>query len=167
MGKSVSELINNSYKLICREIDGWWKDGRRHWCAYCGIPMKRRCAVGSKIPPQKATRDHVIPKVYEGSGVTIPCCRSCNQAKGIMSLPKFMAGDYYKTKRKIKHRNKWPESQLWAVVGMSALKRSLDSGPNRVCRVKSATQTSDNSKYAPKQKTRSPLDRPAPIIRFC
>ena len=126
MGKSMSELINNSYKLICQEIDGWWKDDRRNWCAYCGIPMKKSCASGGKIPPQKATRDHVIPKVYEGSGVTIPCCRSCNQAKGMMSLPKFMAGDYYKAKRKIKHRNKWPESQLWAVVGMSALKRSLD-----------------------------------------
>ncbi len=162
----MSELINNSYKLLCTEIDGWWKDDRRNWCAYCGIPMKISCAPGSKIPPQKATRDHVIPKVYEGSGVTIPCCRSCNQAKGMMSLPKFMASDYYKAKRKIKHRNKWTESQLWAVVGMSALKRSLDSGSNQFSKVEKATQALNATKIAQKCTTPSPLDKPAPIIKF-
>ncbi len=163
----MSEIISKSYKLICREIDGWWKDERRNWCAYCGIPMKKSCAPGSKIPPQKATRDHVIRKVYEGSGVTIPCCRSCNQAKGAMSLPKFMASDYYKKKRKIKHRYKWSESQLWAVVGMSALRRALDSGPHPVNKTKNPIQTPPRNKATQKVKTQSPLDRPPPSIRFC
>jgi 5-methylcytosine-specific restriction endonuclease McrA len=121
----LSKILKTGYQLICEETGDWWKDERRKWCAYCGIPMKLHCAVGTTIPPQKSTRDHIIPKKYESANLTIPSCRACNQAKGAKSLPEFMASDYFKKKRKFKHRNKWSKKQLWTAVGLAALERSL------------------------------------------
>jgi hypothetical protein len=102
----------------------WWKDDRRFWCAYCGIPTRRKPKPGAQQPDTLGTRDHVIPKAHQGGMVTIPACRSCNVAKGAKSLQEFLLSDYFQHSRKNKHRNQWPLHLLWAVAGVAALKRS-------------------------------------------
>jgi len=119
-----NEKMDAVCDLLCEALGDWWKDDRRNWCAYCGIPMKLRCAEGKPIPPQKATRDHVIPKKHNGGLVTIPACKSCNQAKGTMSVPEFLFSDYFMKKRKHKHRNQWPVEHLWMVTALAAVRRS-------------------------------------------
>jgi hypothetical protein len=103
---------------------GWWKDDRRYWCAYCGIPTKRRSTPGALQPLSLGTRDHVVPKAHHGGMMTIPACRACNVAKGAKSLQEFLVSDHFKTCREKKHRNQWPLHLLWAVAGVAALKRS-------------------------------------------
>lgn len=113
-----------AYDLLFDALGDWWGDDRRKWCAYCGIPMKLRCAKGKPIPPQKSTKDHVIPKTHDGGLVTIPACRSCNQAKGTLSMPEFLLGEHFIEKRKQKHGNQWPVEDLWLVTALAAVKRS-------------------------------------------
>ncbi|MEE9315473.1 MAG: HNH endonuclease [Rhizobiaceae bacterium] len=118
--------VSKGYKLIRQSMGDWWKDDRKKWCAYCGIPMKLRCASGATVPPHKSTRDHIIPKKYTNNRkLTIPACRSCNQAKGQQSLAEFMAGEHFEAIRKIKHRHKWTDESLWTVAGMAALENSV------------------------------------------
>jgi hypothetical protein len=107
---------------------GWWQDERRHWCAYCGIPMKRKSAPGGMQAPSLGTHDHVIPKAHRGGLITIPACHACNVAKGASSLPEYLESEHFKTSRKKKHRNQWPLQLLWAVAGIAALKRSVTLG---------------------------------------
>ncbi|HUT47955.1 MAG TPA: HNH endonuclease [Alphaproteobacteria bacterium] len=102
-------------------LGDWWKDERRRWCSYCGIAMKLRCAKRKPIPLHKATRDHVIPKKHNGGSITIPACRSCNEAKGALSLQEFLLSDYFTDKRKTKHRHKWSIEHLWMVTALAAL----------------------------------------------
>lgn len=117
--------------LLGDALGDWWKDDQRRWCAYCGIAMKVRCAKGIPIPPQKATWDHVIPKKHDGGLVTIPACRSCNEAKGAMPVPEFLFSTYFLAKRRQKHRNQWPVEQLWMVTALAAVKRSRRAVPLR------------------------------------
>ncbi|MCV0352360.1 MAG: HNH endonuclease [Nitratireductor sp.] len=102
----------------------WWQDDRRNWCAYCGIPMRRRAATGTRLPPTKATRDHVVPRVHASGLLTLPCCLECNQAKGKQSLPEFLSGPYFNQKRMKKHRNQWPLAHLWFVAGLAYFRKS-------------------------------------------
>jgi hypothetical protein len=102
----------------------WWKDDRRYWCAYCGIPTRRRSGQGSPQPLTLGTRDHVIPKAHRGGHLTIPACRECNIAKGKMSLPEYLDSEHFKARRKNKHKHQWPLHLLWAVTGVAALKCS-------------------------------------------
>lgn len=107
---------------VSRALGSWWQDERRNWCAYCGIPMRKRAAKGEPLPPTKATRDHVIPKAHKGGRVTIPACRECNAAKGTMSLPEFLGSEHFRLRRTRKHRHQWSIHSLWAVSGLAALK---------------------------------------------
>ncbi len=109
---------------VSRSLGDWWKDDRRNWCAYCGIPMRKRAGKGTPLPPNKATRDHVIPKAHKGGLVTVPACLACNAAKGTMSLPEFLSSAHFMQRRALKHRNKWPIPDLWALSGLAALKRA-------------------------------------------
>ncbi|MBX4902981.1 HNH endonuclease [Rhizobium bangladeshense] len=72
--------------LLQRELGDWWQDDRRHWCAYCGIPMRQQFGLGRPIPDTKATRDHLVPKAHGSGGLTIPACHGCNRSKGALSL---------------------------------------------------------------------------------
>jgi len=121
--------VKAGIKNISNSMGDWWKDDRRKWCAYCGIPMKIRCVAGTAVPMNKLTRDHILPRKlkFTESGLTIPACRSCNQAKGALSLPEFMAGEYFSKIRKCKHRNKWPLDELWKVLGLAAFIQSIES----------------------------------------
>jgi hypothetical protein len=110
--------------VACFETS-WWKDDRRYWCAYCGIPTRRRSGRGSPQPLTLGTRDHVIPKAHHGGHLTIPACSECNVAKGKMSLPEYLDSEHFKARRKNRHRHQWPLHMLWAVTGVAALKRSL------------------------------------------
>lgn len=115
---------------LLRDVLGYWyNDERRKWCAYCGIPMKLSCSKGKPVPPQKATRDHVIPRKHHGRDVTIPACRACNQAKGTMSMPEFLVSDYFAQKRKHKHKNQWAVEHLWMVTALAAAERSRGAAP--------------------------------------
>ena len=118
------EKTDTALSLISDVLGDWWKDDRRGWCAYCGIPMKQRCAAGKPVPPQMATRDHVIPRKHKGGLVTVPACRSCNSAKGTMSLPEFLMSAYFAEKRRHRHRHQWPVETLWMVTAFAALRRS-------------------------------------------
>jgi hypothetical protein len=118
------DQISDLHLAATRLLGAWWKDDRRHWCAYCGIPMRRKAIAGATQPPSLATRDHVIPKAHRGGYVTIPACRECNVAKGTMSLPEFLESDHFLARRRNKHRNQWPLHSLWAVAGLAALKRA-------------------------------------------
>ena len=126
-----NEKADAAAGLLGDALGDWWKDDRRRWCAYCGIAMKVRCAKGIPIPPQKATRDHVFPKKHDGGLVTIPACRSCNAAKGAMSVPEFLFSAYFLAKRRQKHRNQWPVEHLWMVTALAAVKRSRRAAPLR------------------------------------
>ncbi|MEX6504805.1 HNH endonuclease [Jiella sp. M17.18] len=101
----------------------WWRDDRRNWRAYCGIPMRRRRGKGGSQPPTLATRDHVIPKAHDGGLLTIPACRSCNAAKGRLSLPEFLETDAFRAVRRHRHRHQWPLHDLWTAVGIAALRK--------------------------------------------
>ena len=102
----------------------WWKDERRYWCAYCGIPTRRKRPSDGSQPMTLRTRDHVIPKAHRGGRLTIPACRQCNLAKGTMSLPEYLKSDHFEACRRSKHRNQWSLQELWAVAGIAALKCS-------------------------------------------
>lgn len=118
------EQIRELNMSVTTLLGSWWQDDRRNWCAYCGIPMRKRAAKGQTIPPTKSTRDHIINKAHEGGGVTIPACLACNAAKGPLSLPEFLRSEHFGAIRQRKHRNKWPLHALWAVSGLAALKRA-------------------------------------------
>ncbi|MEZ5810046.1 MAG: hypothetical protein R3D45_01415 [Rhizobiaceae bacterium] len=105
-------------------IGSWWQDDRRRWCAYCGIPMRRRAGTGVPLSPTKATRDHIVPRAYAIGVLTLPCCLECNRAKGTQSLPEFLSGEYFKGKRTKKHSNQWPAAHLWFVAGLAYMKES-------------------------------------------
>lgn len=124
MPAKLATKVDTASDLLKEALGDWWNDDRQKWCAYCGIPMRSRCAKGAPIPPQKATRDHVIPKKHNGGLVTIPACFACNQAKGTMSIPEFLFSDYFAQMRTRKHRNQWPIEHLWLVTALAAMKRS-------------------------------------------
>lgn len=109
---------------VSRSLGDWWKDDRRNWCAYCGIPMRKKAGKGVELPPSKSTRDHVIPKAHRGGFVTIPACLECNAAKGTMSLPEFLGSNHFKQRRVRRHRNQWPIPALWMVSGLAALRHA-------------------------------------------
>ncbi|TYR34622.1 HNH endonuclease [Mesorhizobium microcysteis] len=116
------DQISDLHLAATRLLGAWWKYDRRNWCAYCGIPMRKRGAKGKPLPPNKATRDHIIPKAHKGGGVTIPACLGCNAAKGKLSLPEFLESKHFGTIRLKKHRKKWPIHDLWVVSVLAALK---------------------------------------------
>ncbi len=159
----MSEKIGEIYNLLCKEVGDWWKDDRKKWCAYCGIPMKQRCAAGTTIPPQKATRDHVLPRKYKNPGITIPCCRACNQSKGHLSLEEFMATDYFRKIRKRKHRNKWPVRDLWAAMSIASLKCAMKA---RAVPAGSGSKSAKVVQLPKKAKKPLPPDKPLPVLRF-
>jgi hypothetical protein len=105
-------------------LGNWWQDDRRNWCAYCGIPTRKRAPRGAPHPPTLATRDHVIPKAHRGGLLTIPSCKACNASKGTLSVPEYLESENFKMRRQAKHKNQWPEYTLWAVAGVAALKRA-------------------------------------------
>jgi hypothetical protein len=118
-------VARETYARVSDALGDWWADDRRNWCAYCGIPMRIRHQKGVPVPPTKLTRDHVIPKKYNGSGLTIPACRGCNEAKGTRSLQEFLLTDYFLERRKRKHKNQWPTSTLWLVLAAAALAKAM------------------------------------------
>src|SRR5437870_2632109 len=109
---STAKPAQAALSLLISVLGDWWSDDRRNWCAYCGIPMKQRVPQGTPIPPTKATRDHVISRKDKGGLVTIPACRSCNAAKGRMSVPEFILSTFFIQKRKLRHRHQWPVEHL-------------------------------------------------------
>ena len=121
----VGDNSDKPYALIRATLGDWWKDDRRNWCAYCGIPMRLRAAPGSTVPPTKATRDHVIPRKHKGGLLTIPACRACNAAKGSLSLQEFLLCSHFLKRRMHRHRNQWPLPRLWLVAAAAALKVSM------------------------------------------
>lgn len=121
-----NDKATQAFELMHDELGDWWNDDRKNWCAYCGIPMRRRKAEpGKPVPPTKGTRDHVIPKKHRGGLVTIPACLACNRAKGSLSAPEFLLSDHFIERRKHRHRNQWPVDTLWMVVAFAAMKRSI------------------------------------------
>ena len=118
------DTAKQAYALVHLTLGDWWKDDRRNWCAYCGIPMRRTAKKGSPVPSTKSTRDHVIPRRHHGGLLTIPACRACNSAKGALSLPQFLLTDHFRERRKHRHRNQWTLDRLWLVAAAAALKRS-------------------------------------------
>jgi hypothetical protein len=118
------ENVDAAFNLLSEALGDWWNDGRQKWCAYCGIAMKLRCAKGKPIPPEKATRDHVISKKHKGGLLTIPACFACNQAKGAMSVPEFLLCECFTQERKQKDRRPWSIEHLWMVTALAAVKRS-------------------------------------------
>ena len=126
---TLGERAGAASDLLVAALGDWWRDDRRHWCAYCGIPMKRHYGPGRPIPPQKATRDHVIPRKHGGGSVRIPACFGCNQAKGALSVPEFLRSAYFEEVRTRKHRHQWPVAHLWLVTALAAVQRSGVAGP--------------------------------------
>ncbi len=127
MGRDKIEAIARELR---KELGGdWWNDHRRNWCAYCGIPMRRRAEADGSQPKTLKTKDHVIPKAHKAGRVTIPACRSCNVAKGTMSLQEFLQTGHYKASRLKKHKNKWTVAELWAVSALAALRHACDLHP--------------------------------------
>jgi 5-methylcytosine-specific restriction endonuclease McrA len=116
----LEELQRETEKLL----DACWRDDRRHWCAYCGIPMRRKCPAGVTQPQTLATKDHVIPRAHKGGLVTVPACRECNRSKGRMSLQEYLETEHFKARRRNKHKNQWTIYTLWAVSGIAALKKA-------------------------------------------
>ena len=94
--------------LLAEVLGNWWNDDRRHWCAYCRIRMRLRAEKGKPIPDTKSTRDHVIPRKHKGGLITIPACRACNVAKGVLSLQEFLLSAHFVKVRKHSHKNQWP-----------------------------------------------------------
>jgi hypothetical protein len=125
MPATLDERAGAASDLLGAALGDWWRDDRRHWCAYCGIAMKQRSGTGKPIPPQKATRDHVIPRKHGGGGsIRIPACLACNQAKGALSVPEFLRSAYFEHVRTRKHRHQWPVAHLWLVTALAAMQRS-------------------------------------------
>jgi hypothetical protein len=112
-------LATGEIRLTWKKIDDCWSDGRRFWCAFCGIPMKRR-----GVSETSATRDHIVPKAHGGRFVTIPACRKCNQAKADMSLDAFLESDYFAAVRKHRHRHQWPFHELWYALAREAIRQA-------------------------------------------
>jgi len=124
LSKKIKDPLDAACDLLRRELGDWWTDKRRNWCAYCGIPMRKRGAKGRTALPQKSTKDHVIPRKHNGSGLTIPACNACNHAKGAKSFQEFLLSDYFAEKRRPKHRHKWPIKRLWMVASLATLEQA-------------------------------------------
>ncbi|MCC5780381.1 hypothetical protein H7H48_15060 [Nitratireductor sp. B36] len=124
LGAMETDQLHSLIRSAESLIGFWWQDDRKNWCAYCGIPMRRRAGVGKPLPLSKATRDHVVPRVYAPGLHTLPCCLECNRAKGTQSVAEFLSSEYFAEKRKRKHRHQWPLPHLWFVAGLSYLKKS-------------------------------------------
>lgn len=124
MSKKTKDPLDAACDQLRAALGNWWTDHRRNWCAYCGIPMRVRGTKNKPTPPQKATKDHVIPKTHNGAVVTIPACSACNQAKGSTALQEFLLSRYFAEKRRLKHRHKWPIKQLWMVASLAALEQA-------------------------------------------
>jgi hypothetical protein len=132
-------LSTGEIRLTWKKIDDCWSDDRRFWCAYCGIPMKRR-GVGDT----SATRDHIVPKAHGGRFVKIPACRKCNLVKADMSLDAFLKTNYFSAVRKHRHPYQWPVHELWYALAREATlqasmhrSRMPQSPPNRQLSVSS------------------------------
>ncbi|MGE0674990.1 MAG: HNH endonuclease [Methylibium sp.] len=131
------KLVKDLETTVSRLLGAWWQDDRRNWCAYCGIPMRKRHPQGTPLPSTRATRDHVIPRAHKGGLVTIPACRGCNATKGARSLPEFICSEEFESLRKNRHRHQWPVDQLWAVAGLASLRKAAalcarDAVPSKV-----------------------------------
>jgi len=124
MSKIAKEPLDTACDQLRAALGDWWADSRRNWCSYCGIAMRVRGAKGKPTPPQKSTKDHVIPKKHNGSVVTIPACSACNQAKGDKSLQEFLLSGHFANTRRQKHRHKWSVKQLWMVASLAALEQA-------------------------------------------
>lgn len=64
------------------------------YCHYCGIKtvVDRENKRGRPQPPNKRTRDHLIPRVRGGSSVphnTVTACERCNQDKGQLTYEEY------------------------------------------------------------------------------
>ncbi|MBX4932687.1 HNH endonuclease [Rhizobium bangladeshense] len=110
--------------LLQRELGDWWQDDRRHWCAYCGIPMRQKFGLGRPIPDTRATRDHLVPKAHGSGGLTIPACHGCNRSKGALSLAEFLCSQHFAEVRRRKHRNKWPIHDLLLASALASLQQA-------------------------------------------
>ncbi|MCB8837895.1 HNH endonuclease [Aurantimonas sp. VKM B-3413] len=140
-------LLRDLHARTAAIVGSWWQDDRRRWCAYCGIPMRKRCPQGKPQPATLATRDHVIPKAHKGGGlVTIPACRGCNQAKGSLSLPEFLGSEAFLEIRRHKRRHQWSVHDLWITVGLAALRKATLLGAEGAT---TGAMTSQNSALSP------------------
>lgn len=98
----------------------WWNDGRREWCAYCGLKMRFR--KGPSNAKTCATRDHLIPRAERGV-VTIPSCRQCNLAKGQLSIDAFMDSPYFSNARSVKRPTQWEKIALLEAFNLAVVER--------------------------------------------
>ena len=108
-------MSTGEVKLTWKKVDDCWRDDRRFWCAYCGLPMRRR-----GIGETSATKDHIVPKAHGGRFVKLPACRKCNQAKADMSLDAFLGTEYFVGVRKHRHPYQWPIHELWYALAREA-----------------------------------------------
>jgi hypothetical protein len=124
MGKTAFEEVDFVLAAV-RCSPQWWQDDRKNWCAYCGIPMRRKAPATGPKPNSVRTRDHVIPLAHKGGFLTIPACRGCNAAKGQLSLQTFLLSDYFNEVRKKRHRNQWPVRDLWLASAAAAIRCAM------------------------------------------
>lgn len=99
----------------------FWSERRRNWCVYCGVGLEKETSPDS---PTRFSRDHVIPRNHDGGNCTVPCCRSCNMAKGDKSLPEFMQTTYFSAARERKLPNRASLRDLWLSVALAAAYRA-------------------------------------------
>lgn len=65
---------------------------QNHRCCYCGHAMEIISTPLSVVPRQAATKEHVIPKSYNGLGLLdnlVAACRLCNELRGNMDAVAF------------------------------------------------------------------------------
>ena len=136
-------------QVLAKVLGDWWQDDRRWWCAYCGIPMRRKA--GTTQANSLATHDHIIPKAVHGGTLSIPACRECNVAKGATSMPEFLQSPYFKSKRLSKHKQQWPVWQLWFASGLASFKTAAEVVDTKAP-AKPALQKSQPAKSVPKSK---------------
>lgn len=109
--------------MIARRTGDWWKDERRHWCAYCGDKL----APKAQTPTGRFTRDHVIPRKHKGRHITIPACQPCNAAKADKGLPEFMLTPYFQDARGKARPHRWLMRDLWLVIALAAVHQAKDT----------------------------------------
>lgn len=140
-------MVTEPIALIKRRTGDWWQDDRRHWCAYCGVPIKNEAGKPAAAP----TKDHVLPKAHKGRHVTIPACKPCNQKKGNTMLPDFLLTDYFSRARQKRRANQWSLVDLWLVMAMAAVEQArthADNWPDDA--VKDATPSKQQPKVVSK-----------------
>lgn len=120
--------MSSPQQLITRRTGDWWQDGRRNWCAYCGIAI---APTPSGKAVRKATQDHVVSRAHKGRAVTVPACQPCNQAKGKHALADFLLSPHLHLAREKQRPNRWSMSDLWLVMALASVEqaRSLSEKP--------------------------------------